>query len=99
MNLRCLTNKTKIRFIKPKVLKRQPIVVSELFDLDKLNQPVEFSNEIEFDELRSFVPLDRDEREMHSYKELKSKGMSLYEVSTLDKKIREGARIETETFL
>jgi hypothetical protein len=65
--------------------------------LDSLKQPITHDNYIQFDELKEYQYLDKSDLEVMNYKEFRSPGLTMYEISTKEKNLRSGA--EGESYL
>lgn len=63
--------------------------------MDSLKQPIAHDNYIQFDELKEYQYLDKSDIEVMNYKEFKSPGLTMYEISTKDKNLRSGAEGES----
>jgi hypothetical protein len=60
--------KTKIKFIKPKVIMRTQLYNSNDYNINSLKQEIPHETNINLQELKSFTPLDRSEIEALLYK-------------------------------
>ena len=72
-----------IKFSIPLFLNKPVISISD-FKVDFSQQKVEYENNIFFDELKEFKPVDRVDQELLNYKDFKSTGISQYEITPDD---------------
>ena len=73
---------------------RKPLYISYDYNLESLKQPVTHEYNIQFDELKDYQNFDRSELEVMNYKEFKSPGLTMFEMSIKDKNLRSGTEGE-----